>query len=369
MRARHARGEAKALYVRTSRHSAIETKNASQGGRRFRRSVSSRIEGTPDPARCHAAGSCQKGAFDEEGLCVFGSRGGFSGGGTLEALQTRRPGVDETPDPRPPLRPLGSSGTASWKSASGQQGRQRVTRRARKDQDGDRDLRVALWILGSFGAPDAAEAMAASGRRRSRETRSSTHDRRKRSGNSRDRRKHRSPSREHSGSKSHRRSRSRLQEGVGDSPPSRSSQEELRWSGGDTRPWSSTDSDSSERRRHLLQGARLAVPSGPDPQGEPLAGAPKAYSLLTKGGLAAPPVTKASSFGGVSLLHRDSSLTEARNAALRVAKAVGRFAPAPPLAIASAAFIIMLRGDPLVLSREACSVAHFVDSGDGDQRR
>lgn len=57
-----------------------------------------------------------------------------------------------------------------------------------------------------------------------------------------------------------------LQEGVGDSPPSRSSQEELRWSGGDTRPWSSTDSDSSERRRHLLQGARLAVPSGPDPQ-------------------------------------------------------------------------------------------------------
>ncbi|KAG0437557.1 hypothetical protein HPB47_017387 [Ixodes persulcatus] len=82
-----------------------------------------------------------------------------------------------------------------------------------QDQDGDRDLRVALWILGSFGAPDAAEAMAASGRRRSRETRSSTQDRRKRSGNSRDRRKHRSPSREHSGSKSHRRSRSRLQDG------------------------------------------------------------------------------------------------------------------------------------------------------------
>ncbi|EEC11831.1 hypothetical protein IscW_ISCW008523 [Ixodes scapularis] len=190
MRARHARGEAKALYVRTSRHSAIETKNASQGGRRFRRSVSSRIEGTPDPARCHAAGSCQKGAFDEEGL---------PGVRALTKPQTRAPRFARW-DPQE--RPLGRVRLAS-RGGNG--------RRARKDQDGDRDLRVALWILGSFGAPDAAEAMAASGRRRSRETRSSTHDRRKRSGNSRDRRKHRSPSREHSGSKSHRRSRSRLQ--------------------------------------------------------------------------------------------------------------------------------------------------------------
>ncbi|KAH6930964.1 hypothetical protein HPB50_021078 [Hyalomma asiaticum] len=104
-------------------------------------------------------------------------------------------------------------------------------------------------------------------------------------------------------------------EGVGDSPASRSSQEELQWSG-DNRPWSSTDSDSSDRRRHL--GARLLLaPKTAEgvAQGEPLAGG-KYYSVLTKGGPGGPAVTKASSFGGVSLLHRDSSLTEARNAAL-----------------------------------------------------
>ncbi|XP_037517384.1 R3H domain-containing protein 2 isoform X2 [Rhipicephalus sanguineus] len=111
-------------------------------------------------------------------------------------------------------------------------------------------------------------------------------------------------------------------EGVGDSPASRSSQEELQWSG-DNRPWSSTDSDSSERRRHL--GARLLLaPKTAEgvAQGEPLAGG-KFYSVLTKGGggPGGPAVTKASSFGGVSLLHRDSSLTEARNAALRAVKA------------------------------------------------
>ncbi|KAH8022601.1 hypothetical protein HPB51_000901 [Rhipicephalus microplus] len=109
-------------------------------------------------------------------------------------------------------------------------------------------------------------------------------------------------------------------EGVGDSPASRSSQEELQWSG-DNRPWSSTDSDSSERRRHL--GARLLLaPKTAEgvAQGEPLAGG-KFYSVLTKSGPGGPAVTKASSFGGVSLLHRDSSLTEARNAALRAVKA------------------------------------------------
>ncbi|XP_040066308.2 R3H domain-containing protein 2 isoform X3 [Ixodes scapularis] len=84
---------------------------------------------------------------------------------------------------------------------------------------------------------------------------------------------------------------------------------------------SSTDSRRSksiEEREEEYEKARARIFNQ---DGEPLAGAPKAYSLLTKGGLAAPPVTKASSFGGVSLLHRDSSLTEARNAALRVAKA------------------------------------------------
>ncbi|CAN7984530.1 unnamed protein product, partial [Ixodes hexagonus] len=84
---------------------------------------------------------------------------------------------------------------------------------------------------------------------------------------------------------------------------------------------SSTDSRRSksiEEREEEYEKARARIFNQ---DGEPLQGVPKAYSLLTKGGLAAPPVAKASSFGGVSLLHRDSSLTEARNAALRVTKA------------------------------------------------
>ncbi|CAN7949742.1 unnamed protein product, partial [Ixodes pacificus] len=194
MRARHARGEAKALYVRIHRVTPESGRRTpAKGDVDF--AVSSPVAWREHPirvrsARCRAAGSCQKGAFDEEGL---------PGVRALTKPQTR---AARFACWAPQERPLGRARLAS-RGGNG--------RRARKDQDGDRDLRVALWILGSFGAPDAAEAMAASGRRRSRETRSSTHDRRKRSGNSRDRRKHRSPSREHSGSKSHRRSRSRLQ--------------------------------------------------------------------------------------------------------------------------------------------------------------
>ncbi|CAN8014841.1 unnamed protein product, partial [Ixodes persulcatus] len=91
MRTRHTRGEARALYVRASRHFAIETKNAIQGGRRFRRFVSSRIEGTPDP--------CPFGPVSRSRLVSKGNvrRGGLTG----------RPGVDETPEPAPPASPAG----------------------------------------------------------------------------------------------------------------------------------------------------------------------------------------------------------------------------------------------------------------------
>ncbi|XP_064472332.1 cAMP-regulated phosphoprotein 21-like isoform X2 [Ornithodoros turicata] len=103
-------------------------------------------------------------------------------------------------------------------------------------------------------------------------------------------------------------------EGVGGSPLSRSSQEDLRWST-ELRPWSSTDSDSSGRRGPLLAGL--------DPEGcDSTKG--KMYSLLTKDTGEGPrlgKVTKASSFGGVSVLHRDSSLNEARTAAFRTARA------------------------------------------------
>ncbi|XP_077562395.1 uncharacterized protein LOC144178422 isoform X3 [Haemaphysalis longicornis] len=75
-------------------------------------------------------------------------------------------------------------------------------------------------------------------------------------------------------------------------------------------------SKSIEEREEEYEKARARIFNQ---DGEPLAGA-KFYSVLTKGP-AGPTVTKASSFGGVSLLHRDSSLTEARNAALRAVKA------------------------------------------------
>ncbi|KAL3214517.1 hypothetical protein MRX96_051460 [Rhipicephalus microplus] len=68
-----------------------------------------------------------------------------------------------------------------------------------------------------------------------------------------------------------------------------------------------------------MQGPKEQL-KGVGKKGEPLAGG-KFYSVLTKSGPGGPAVTKASSFGGVSLLHRDSSLTEARNAALRAVKA------------------------------------------------
>ncbi|XP_077483899.1 uncharacterized protein LOC144093980 isoform X5 [Amblyomma americanum] len=76
-------------------------------------------------------------------------------------------------------------------------------------------------------------------------------------------------------------------------------------------------SKSIEEREEEYEKARARIFNQ---DGEPMAGG-KFYSVLTKGGPGGPAVTKASSFGGVSLLHRDSSLTEARNAALRAVKA------------------------------------------------
>ncbi|XP_077483907.1 uncharacterized protein LOC144093980 isoform X12 [Amblyomma americanum] len=75
---------------------------------------------------------------------------------------------------------------------------------------------------------------------------------------------------------------------------------------------------SEEPKKLILKRDSASFEDGKE--GEPMAGG-KFYSVLTKGGPGGPAVTKASSFGGVSLLHRDSSLTEARNAALRAVKA------------------------------------------------
>ncbi|CAL1291940.1 unnamed protein product [Larinioides sclopetarius] len=125
-------------------------------------------------------------------------------------------------------------------------------------------------------------------------------------------------------------------EGLGESPLNRSqegthcssrrsSQEDVRWPSSETRPWSSTDSDSSGRPlgSKLSSSFETDTPAQSNKATRTFGGSSKAdvenKALLAPTKSTRPVMTKASSFGGISVLSRENS--SGRNITPRITKA------------------------------------------------
>ncbi|GAB6031955.1 cAMP-regulated phosphoprotein 21, variant 2 [Chamberlinius hualienensis] len=117
------------------------------------------------------------------------------------------------------------------------------------------------------------------------------------------------------------------QDGAVDSPLSRrSSQEELRWSAQD-RPWSSTDSECSNMPSKLVitktSASTESEPSSSGPSGRELSKESSSEVMSVSSDMLTPKkhIPKASSFGGISVLTRDDSISSTKSSSPRLTKA------------------------------------------------